>query len=400
MAVDEIVSVCFCLEKLPIGKTFEQHLHGEPRPLLTFAERCQPALCFVTVIARHKRRHLPHPCHTCPVRLCCPVLTPPRHLEFFPLASTRSYARKTMQGSSCSRCTFKKTHRYYRSIRAQRLPSLSCNYLCFSCFVEELRHCVPGKGSRHRSVPPCWGCSLEPPEKCWNKFFTIGEISPWSTNSGRSPWENWSTARLRCSWETPSPWRKLSAPEQCSHSEVISLDDLLAPGKGRSGECHFFKLEVTNYSLSEVLLQVSSIFSISKWLLLKIPKAWRKVLIIHFKNGTEKYLLALKMHFKSQIMLYSFKEFEKTHTNLHAMPPRCDSHCSIKSERSRGAQAGFVSGILRGVCSLVASTRALQHWLLGGMCVFAAKNPVCIACSFIDTNSATATTFCLSIDCL
>lgn len=257
---------------------------------------------------------------------------------------------------------------------------------------------MPGKGSRHRSHSPCWGCSLEPPEKCWNKSFTIGGISPWPTNSGRSPWENWSTARLRCSWEISSPRMKLSAPEQCSHLEVISLDSLLAPGKGRSGECHFFKLDITNYSLSEVLLPVSSIFSISKWLLFKIPKAWRKVSIIHFKNGMEKYLLALKLYFKSQIMLYSFEEFEKAHTNLHVMPPRCNSHYSIKSEGSRGAQAGFVSGILRGVCSLPASTRAPQTLALAGNVCLCCKNPVCIACCFIDTNSATSITFCLSID--
>lgn len=293
-----------------------------------------------------------------------------------------------------------KTHRYYISIKAQRLPSLPCNYLCFACFLEELWQYMPGKSSRHRSLPPCWGCSLEPPEKCLNKSSTTGGISPWPTNSGRSPWEKWSAVRIRCSWETPSPQMKLSALEQCSQPEVISLDSLLAPGKGGGGECHFFKLDVTNYSLSEVLLQVSSIFSVSKWLLFKIPKAWRKVSITHFKNGTEKYLLALKLHFKSQIMLYSFKEFEKAHTNLRAMPPRCDSHCSIKSERSRGAQAGFASGSLRGVCSLAASTRAPQTLASGGNVCFCFKNPVSIACNFIDTNSATSTTFCLSIDCL
>ena len=394
----------FFLEKLQIGKMFEQHPHGEPWPVLTLAEWCELALHPITVIAQHKRRHLAHPCHTCPVKLCCPFADPSEPFGISPLGKYQILCQvmlwEATQESSCSSCTFKKTHRYYISIKAQRLPSLPCNYLCFACFLEELWQYMPGKSSRHRSLPPCWGCSLEPPEKCLNKSSTIGGISPWPTNSGRSPWEKWSAVRIRCSWETPSPQMKLSALEQCSQPEVISLDSLLAPGKGGGGECHFFKLDVTNYSLSEVLLQVSSIFSVSKWLLFKIPKAWRKVSITHFKNGTEKYLLALKLHFKPQIMLYSFKEFEKAHTNLRAMPPRCDSHCSIKSERSRGAQAGFASGSLRGVCSLAASTRAPQTLASGGNVCFCFKNPVSIACNFIDTNSATSTTFCLSIDCL
>lgn len=47
---------------------------------------------------------------------------------------------------------------------------------------------------------------------------------------------------------------------------MISLDCLLALGKGGSGECFFLKGNATNYSLSEVQLQVPSIFSVSKLL--------------------------------------------------------------------------------------------------------------------------------------
>lgn len=90
-------------------------------------------------------------------------------------------------------------------------------------------------------------------------------------------------------------------------------------GRSGSSKFHFLKLNVTNYSPSEGQLQVPSNFSVSKRLLYKTQKSWRKVPITYFKNGTNKYLLILKLHVSAQIILLSFEEFEKPLTNLNAI---------------------------------------------------------------------------------
>jgi len=102
----------FFLEKLQIGKMFEQHPHGEPWPVLTLAEWCELALHPITVIAQHKRRHLAHPCHTCPVKLCCPFADPSEPFGISPLGKYQVLCQvmlwEATQESSCSSCTFKK----------------------------------------------------------------------------------------------------------------------------------------------------------------------------------------------------------------------------------------------------------------------------------------------------
>lgn len=108
----------------------------------------------------------------------------------------------------------------------------------------------------------------------------------------------------------------------CSFSRLPASP--LALGRGGSGDFSFLKLRVTNYSPSEVQLQVPSI--LSEWLFYQTQKAWRKVSIIYFKNGSNKYLLILKSHSSAQIMVLSLKKIEKFLILLHARPSRCNAH--------------------------------------------------------------------------
>lgn len=177
-----------------------------------------------------------------------------------------------------------------------------------------------------------------------------------------------------------APWKAIS-PNSLSSSRLVAGVEVASSD--------FLKLNVTNYSPSEVQLQVPFIFSVSQWLLYKTQKAWRKVSITCFKNDTKNY---------TQITHFSTNDAFK----LQAIrdPPH--------SPTCRAAWLGLAL-LYKEWKGLKKTSLGLPGQMPGRAVATGECNPllqlllterlVCLVCDFARTNPATSTMFCLSTGC-
>lgn len=180
------------------------------------------------------------------------------------------------RGSLCCSCTLKKTSGVIAASEPRGCPDC-CTGLSTLCLLWALA--VPACCREHWARAAGAGLSLfagGAPCSSWkNALINLSprRVFPTVYKHLEITLRKPECCRTRM-FPRPSPWMKFSALEQRFPWEVVSLDSLLALGKAGSGECHFLKGNVTNYSLSEVQLQVPSIFS--KWLLYKKREKFQK----------------------------------------------------------------------------------------------------------------------------